>query len=275
MQEWCYDYDDILEHHGILGQKWGVRRYQYKDGTLTPAGKRRYKVDSEGNLVEMNRKERKQYAKEESKAKAEEHRKARLEREQASLDKKKEAIAKSHDPKQIYDNKDLFTDQELQTLFLRLNTERNISNLIPKEKEKTYADYVDKLAKNVDSTTKLVESGTRAYNAFAKIANSVEDYDLPIIGEKKNPNKQLDEETESLNARIRNKKARKELTELMKGKTEQDRLREETEELRTIIKNKKTKDEYAELINGKNNKNNSDKDLDELAKRLKKMLEDD
>lgn len=31
-----------LQHHGILGQKWGVRRYQNEDGTLTPAGKQRY-----------------------------------------------------------------------------------------------------------------------------------------------------------------------------------------------------------------------------------------
>lgn len=33
---------DYLIHHGIQGQKWGVRRYQNEDGSLTSAGKRRY-----------------------------------------------------------------------------------------------------------------------------------------------------------------------------------------------------------------------------------------
>lgn len=37
-----------LRHHGILGMKWGRRRYQNKDGSLTAAGKKRY-GDSDGD----------------------------------------------------------------------------------------------------------------------------------------------------------------------------------------------------------------------------------
>ena len=33
---------NYLMHHGILGMKWGVRRYQNEDGSLTEAGKKHY-----------------------------------------------------------------------------------------------------------------------------------------------------------------------------------------------------------------------------------------
>ena len=42
--EYLPSYTDslYLEHHGVLGMKWGVRRYQNKDGSLTSAGKIHY-----------------------------------------------------------------------------------------------------------------------------------------------------------------------------------------------------------------------------------------
>lgn len=38
-----------LCHHGIKGMRWGVRRYQNEDGSLTPAGKERYSRDVREN----------------------------------------------------------------------------------------------------------------------------------------------------------------------------------------------------------------------------------
>ena len=48
---WTYN-TDYLAHYGVLGQKWGVRRFQNEDGSLTSEGKERYRTDSKlGNFV--------------------------------------------------------------------------------------------------------------------------------------------------------------------------------------------------------------------------------
>lgn len=45
-----------LEHHGIKGMKWGIRRYQNKDGTLTDEGRKKYSELSSKEKKERNKK---------------------------------------------------------------------------------------------------------------------------------------------------------------------------------------------------------------------------
>lgn len=48
-----------LYHHGIKGQKWGVRRYQNPDGTLTPAGLKRYGTQEKADYASLSRRQKK------------------------------------------------------------------------------------------------------------------------------------------------------------------------------------------------------------------------
>lgn len=47
--------NEVLEHAGIKGMKWGVRRFQNKDGSLTPEGKKRYADDRVDNDDEASK----------------------------------------------------------------------------------------------------------------------------------------------------------------------------------------------------------------------------
>ena len=61
---------NYIKHHGIKGQKWGVRRFQNKDGSLTPKGKKRYSeatwdgpLPTLGEAAKMKKEDPERYAK--------------------------------------------------------------------------------------------------------------------------------------------------------------------------------------------------------------------
>lgn len=55
---WTYNYtknQNELYHFGIIGQKWGIRRYQNPDGSLTSAGKKRYSKSEDAVRADLIR----------------------------------------------------------------------------------------------------------------------------------------------------------------------------------------------------------------------------
>lgn len=54
-----YEYKQYLAHHGVKGQKWGIRRYQNEDGTLTPEGQKKYGWYYSGQINRLAREKNK------------------------------------------------------------------------------------------------------------------------------------------------------------------------------------------------------------------------
>lgn len=157
-------YQDELAHYGIVGMKWGIRRYQNPDGTLTPAGRRRY-----GTVENLERGM--------TKKQAEVH------------DAEKQAAINSGKTSEVQKFSSELTREEMAYALQRIRDEQTLSDM----RAKDVAAGQTKVKAIIDAGGQLKTAGETVknlYNLAAQVNNAFnKDNKMPIIGEQSNNKK--------------------------------------------------------------------------------------
>ena len=158
---------DYIYHYGIKGMKWGIRRtaeqlghkikskFSRKKSSSDESGSQTSSKKIQGSVAVKGTKQNPGTARTS---------------DGSSLEELKQKVLESRSAKELYNNADLFTTQELQQAYNRLVLEKNIKSLSPKEVSKgqqmlnKYVDNAENISKFLNSTNKVLSQVTRFKN---------------------------------------------------------------------------------------------------------------
>lgn len=199
MNEYFIDTGEYLEHYGVKGQRWGVRKRRETSGGKRFSGSKTNSGSSASAAIQSLRNKRNaqkiaRFKAKEAKAKeqlkvttaknkakaAEANLKAAKknkattvnseELQKMTVDEQKQAILKQRSGKALYKNADLFTTDELAAAARRLQLEKTLREIDPKQKSKgeQYLDKAKKLNDTMNTVTNTIESGAKLYQTINK-----------------------------------------------------------------------------------------------------------
>ena len=148
---------DYLAHHGIKGQKWGVRRSPEQLGHA-PKETKKPKTEAIQKMLEKKRKEKAEKNKE----------------KKAANDAKLKEHLRKH-PREIYKHRDKLSKSDVDELMREIEWDRKCKDIQATEWQRTLRK-VQNVTSTIQTVSNLINTGVNAYNNTALVYNAVYDY---------------------------------------------------------------------------------------------------